>query len=48
MAREDGKESRLDFETGQTVIGISAGNGYYEVKIMDADGKTVTAHYRLL
>jgi hypothetical protein len=48
MTREDGKESRLDFETGQTIIGVSAGNGYYEVKIMDVDGKTVAAHYRLL
>jgi len=47
MTRDDGKESRLDFETGQTIIGVSAGNGYYEVKVLTADGE-VAAHYRLL
>ena len=47
MQREDGKESRLDFETGQTIVGISAGNGFYEFKIVDAEGKTA-AHYKLL
>lgn len=48
MAKEDGRESRLDFESGQKIIGVSpAGNGFTEVKIVDADGK-VAAHYRLL
>jgi hypothetical protein len=46
MAKDDGRESRLDFEVGQTIVGLSAGNGYYEVKILTADGK-VAAHYRL-
>lgn len=47
MTREDGRESRIDFATGQTIHGVSAGNGYYEIKIKDADG-TLAAHYRLL
>ena len=47
MAREDGRESRLDFAAGQQIFGVSAGNGYSEVKIKDADG-TLAAHYRLL
>jgi hypothetical protein len=48
MAREDGRDSRLDFEKGQTIVGLSAGNGFYEFKVLDADGKTVAAHYKLL
>jgi len=49
MAKDDdGKVSTLRFETGNTIIGISpAGNGFTEVKIMDAAGK-MAAHYRLL
>lgn len=48
MAKEDGKESRLDFETGQQILATSdAGNGYTAVRIVDKDG-TVAAQYRLL
>ena len=48
MTKEDGRVSRLDFETGQRIIGISPiGNGFTEVKIVDAQGN-VAAHYRLV
>jgi len=47
MEKADGSESRLDFETGQSIIGIHAGNGFYEFKIVDREGSTA-AHYKLL
>jgi hypothetical protein len=48
MRKADGKLSRMDFEKGMRIIGISpAGNGFTEVKIVDASGQTA-AHYRLL
>lgn len=49
MEKPDGKVSNLRFEAGNVIEGFSsAGNGYTEVIIWDADGKTVAAHYRLL
>jgi hypothetical protein len=47
LLKDDGKVSRLDFESGQKIVGITAGNGFYEVKIVDRDGN-IAAHYRLL
>ncbi len=47
MTKPDGRMSRLDFESGQKIVGVSCGNGYSEVKIVDVDGR-VAAHYRLL
>ena len=47
MEKPDGKVSRLDFESGQTIEGFSDGNGYLEVVIWDRQGNAA-AHYRLL
>lgn len=47
MLKPDGKLSRLDFETGQKIVGVHAGNGFYEVKILSPD-REIAAHYRLL
>lgn len=47
MVKDDGRESRLDFERGQKIVGVTAGNGFYEVKIVDANGE-VAARYKLL
>ena len=47
MTREDGRRSDLRFESGDQVFGISAGNGFTEVKIIDSEG-VWSAHYRLL
>lgn len=48
MRKPDGRLSRMDFCTGERIIGISeAGNGFTEVKIVDEKGETA-AHYRLL
>lgn len=50
METPEGKVSRLDFQTGQTIEAYSpAGNGYTEVIIRDSGPLgTVAAHYRLL
>lgn len=47
MQREDGKVSRLDFESGQKIVAVSAGLAPYEIKIVDGTGE-VAAQYRLL
>ncbi len=48
MLRQDGSVSRLDFEAGQQVYGVSpAGNGFTEVVVKMPDGE-VAARYRLL
>jgi hypothetical protein len=48
MHTPEGKLSRLDGLTGQTIVGVSpTGNGYTEVKLIDAKGN-ISAHYRLL
>lgn len=43
---EGGADSYLRFEKGNIIRGVSAGNGFYEVKIVDEDG-VLAAHYRL-
>ena len=48
MLREDGRVSRLDFESGQKIIGVSdAGNGFTAFKVTMPDGE-IAAHYRLV
>lgn len=47
MLREDGKVSRLDFESGQSIVGVSDGTGFQSVKVLMPDGE-VAAQYELL
>ncbi len=48
MQREDGRLSRMEFETGYKIVGLSpAGNGFTAVKIVTPEGRTA-AEYELL